>query len=105
MNLHTEEKMKVIITGATGFIGQEVLKQCIANPSVASVVVLSRRQPPAPEAAHPKVKVMVLEDFASYSSAVLSEFQGAHACIWYATYQPTYLPPRHTCHFEKLSDH
>lgn len=89
--------MKIIITGATGFIGHEVLRQCIANSGVASIVVLSRRQLPAPEAADPKVRVVLVEDFLSYSSAVLSEIQGAEACIWYAT-KPKILstpPPRY----------
>lgn len=73
--------MKVVIAGATGFIGQEALRQCIEHPSITSIVVLSRRQLTRPETS-PKVKVVVLDDFLEYSPSTLSEIQGAGACIW-----------------------
>ena len=73
--------MKVVITGATGFVGQEVLKQCIDNSSITSIVVLSRRQLPEPVTS-PKVKVLVLDNFMEYSPSTLSELQGTHACLW-----------------------
>lgn len=73
--------MKVVITGATGFIGQEALKQCIEHPSITSIIILSRRQLSKPEIS-PKVKVVVLSDFLEYSPSALSEIQGADACIW-----------------------
>lgn len=73
--------MKVVITGATGFTGHEVLRQCIEHSSITSIVVLSRRQLPGP-AADPKVKVIVLDNFLEYSPSTLSELKGADACIW-----------------------
>lgn len=74
--------MKVIVTGGTGFIGQEVLKHCITSRFVTSVVALSRRQLSIPEAANPKVKVVLVENFLDYTTDVLGEIQGAEACIW-----------------------
>ncbi|KUI55976.1 Protein FMP52, mitochondrial [Cytospora mali] len=73
--------MKVVITGATGFIGREVLEQCIEHPSITSIIVLSRRELPGP-ATSPKVKVVVIDDFLKYSPSTLSEIQDADACIW-----------------------
>ena len=73
---------KIILTGATGFIGSEVLKQCLAHPSVTSVVALSRRPLPEPIAKHPKLEVIIHEDFSSYSSTLLKNLAGATACIW-----------------------
>lgn len=35
--------MKVIITGATGFVGEGVLLSCLENPEVQEVLVLGRR--------------------------------------------------------------
>lgn len=74
--------MKVILAGSTGFIGREVLEQCIQHPSVTSIVALSRRPLPEPAASHPKVEVVVEEDFTSYSPSTLQAIQGAGACIW-----------------------
>lgn len=35
--------MKVIITGATGMVGEGVLQECIANPMVEKILLISRR--------------------------------------------------------------
>ncbi|KAF8191045.1 hypothetical protein K438DRAFT_1919489 [Mycena galopus ATCC 62051] len=67
--------MKVILAGTTGFIGSEVLAQCLRNPAITTIVVLSRRTLPAAHADHPK-------NFTLYSPEVLAELEGADACIW-----------------------
>jgi nucleoside-diphosphate-sugar epimerase len=74
--------MKFIITGCTGFIGGEVLFQCLHNPSITSIIALSRRKLPGAIRKDPKLKVIVMEDFRSYSQSVLDEIAGADACIW-----------------------
>lgn len=72
--------MKVILTGATGFIGSEILSQLLSNPKITSVVAVSRRAPPASD---PKLKTVLLEDFSKpWPSSVLDECAGADACIW-----------------------
>ena len=73
--------MKLILTGTTGFVGAEVLDQCLAKASIDSVVVLSRRPLPS-SSSNPKLKVLVLDDFTNYSEAVLEELAGAEGCIW-----------------------
>lgn len=75
--------MKVILTGATGFVGLEVLKQCLQNPSITSVVVLARRELPATVSNNPKLTVKIITDFLSYSDDLISDLRGAEACIWY----------------------
>lgn len=72
-------KMKVILIGSTGFVGREVLDQCLAHPAITSVVALSRRELPP----HDKLKVVVTEDFLSYPESVRDAIKGADACIWY----------------------
>lgn len=72
--------MKIILTGATGFIGAEVLQQCLAKASVTSIVVLSRR--PLDSVSDPKLKVVILKDFTVYDEDVLRELEGSEACIW-----------------------
>lgn len=74
--------MKIILFGATGFIGSVVLEQLLNNPSVTSIIVFSRRQLPDSPNNNPKLKVLLAEDFTSYSPAVLSECAGAGAAIW-----------------------
>ena len=71
--------MKVILSGPTGFIGSEVLEQCIQNSSITSIVALSRRELPVDS---PKLSVIVVKDFISYTDSVLKEIKTAEACIW-----------------------
>lgn len=72
--------MKIILTGSTGFIGQEVLLQCLSHPQITSLIVLSRRALPVSD---PKVKVVLLEDFTRIPEDVLEELKGSDGCIWF----------------------
>ncbi|KAF4635151.1 hypothetical protein G7Y89_g2940 [Cudoniella acicularis] len=74
--------MKIILTGATGFIGKEVLHRAVAHPSITSIACLTRRALPESVSTNPKVKVIILNDFLSYPPDVLSQLEGAEACIW-----------------------
>lgn len=71
--------MKVILSGATGFIGGNVLKRLLALPSITSVVALSRRKL---DVSDPKLQVLILKDFLKYDEETLAQLQGAEACIW-----------------------
>ena len=71
--------MKIILTGNTGLIGAEVLTQCLADPAITSIFALSRRELPIQ---HPKLKQIQHSDFTSYPPALLTQLQGADACIW-----------------------
>jgi N-acetyl-gamma-glutamylphosphate reductase len=50
--------MKVILPGATGFIGGEILSQASAHPAITSLVCLTQRALSEPAASNPKVKVI-----------------------------------------------
>jgi uncharacterized protein YbjT (DUF2867 family) len=54
--------IKVIITGATGMVGEGVLLECIQNKNVSEVLLLSRKHY---EISHPKVKELLVKDFFS----------------------------------------
>lgn len=70
--------MRVIVTGATGMAGAEVVRQCLVDPDIHGVTALVRRPL---EAAHPKLAVVVHEDFLRYD-AVLQRLTGHDACLW-----------------------
>lgn len=74
--------MKVILTGLKGFVGSEVLKQCLTHPAITSIVALTRRALPEPAASNPKVKTVILQDFTSYPSSIPEQLSGAEAYIW-----------------------
>jgi nucleoside-diphosphate-sugar epimerase len=80
--------MKIILTGTTGFIGSEVLAQCLRTPAITSIVVLSRRPLPETVSADGKVQVIVMKDFKTYPEAVIKQLEGADACIWYLPAAP-----------------
>lgn len=52
--------IKVIITGATGMVGEGVLFECLQNELVAEVLIISRRHY---EMQHPKLKELLVPDF------------------------------------------
>lgn len=77
----TKMTFKIILSGVTGRIGKEVLDQALQNPTITSVIALSRR--PLPDfARNGKVKVLLLNDFTDYSDDVVAELVGADGCIW-----------------------
>ncbi|CAI4211355.1 unnamed protein product [Parascedosporium putredinis] len=62
--------MKLIVSGATGFLATEVIRQSLQRPEITSVVAVSRRPITAPQGADPsKLKNLVLKDFNHYSEA------------------------------------
>src|SRR5665213_476988 len=52
--------IKVIITGATGMVGEGVLFECLQNEKVSEVLIISRRHY---DLQHPKLKELLLPDF------------------------------------------
>lgn len=71
--------MKIILTGATGFIGAEVLHSALRHPRITSIIALSRRQLPIK---HEKLTVLIVSDWLQYSPQILQACAGAEACIW-----------------------
>lgn len=69
--------MKVILTGSTGFIGGEVLEQCLQNARITSIIALSRRELSPSVTHNPKLKVLIMENFLSYSPSILQGIRDA----------------------------
>ena len=56
--------MKVILYGATGMVGQGVLRECLLCPDVESVLSIGRRETGQK---HPKLREVAHSDFADFT--------------------------------------
>ena len=70
--------MKVILFGATGMVGQGVLRECLLDPGVESVLAVGR-SPTGQH--HARLREIVHDDFMDYS-AIESELGGYDACFF-----------------------
>jgi len=71
-------KIKTIITGATGMVGEGVLHECLLNPEVESILVINRR--PC-NILHPKLKEIVHTDFFDFTE-IKGQLAGFNACFF-----------------------
>lgn len=70
--------MKVIVYGATGMVGQGVLRECLRDPEVEQVLVVGR-SPSGIE--DPKLREIVRDDLFDYAD-VEDELRGYDACFF-----------------------
>jgi uncharacterized protein YbjT (DUF2867 family) len=70
--------MKVILFGATGMVGQGVLRECLLDPGVTEVLCIGRS---ATGKSDPKLRELVLKDLTDYSG-VAGELAGYDACFF-----------------------
>ena len=70
--------MRVILFGATGMVGQGVLRECLLDPEVE--IVLSLVRTPAAQR-HPKLREIVRPDLSNLS-AIQDELSGYDACFF-----------------------
>ena len=70
--------MKALIFGATGMVGQGVLRECLLEPGVESVRAVGRS---ATGVQHPKLREMVRPDLFHYAD-IEPELKGIDACFF-----------------------
>jgi uncharacterized protein YbjT (DUF2867 family) len=70
--------MKVILFGATGMVGQGVLRECLADAGVEQVLAVTRS---ATGKQDPKLTELLHQDFTDFSAAV-PKFAGYDACFF-----------------------
>lgn len=72
--------MKVILTGATGMVGEGVLLECLRNDKVSEVLIVGRK-PYGMQ--HSKIKELIVPDFLKISD-VADKLLGYDACFFCA---------------------
>src|SRR5687767_14571143 len=72
--------LNVILTGATGMVGEGGLFECLQNQNVNSVLMVKRRHY---ELQHPKLKELIVPDFLKLD-AIAEQLRGYDACFFCA---------------------
>jgi hypothetical protein len=72
--------LKVIITGATGMVGEGVLLECLQHPAIEQILLVSRKPY---EATHHKLKQCIVPDFLNLEAAI-DQLAGYDACFFCA---------------------
>jgi hypothetical protein len=71
-------KIKAILTGATGMVGEGVLHECLQHDEVEEVLVVGRKPCGV---IHPKLKEIIHPDF-YYLAAIENQLSGYNACFF-----------------------
>lgn len=77
--------MKLIVAGATGLVGSEIIRQSLQVDAITQVIALARKPIHLEHENASKLKSVVVKDYAEYPDNVKAELAGADACIWYAS--------------------
>ena len=71
-------KIKAILTGATGMVGEGVLQECLNHQEVEHITVITRKPSGV---THPKLKEIIHADFYDLSS-IEAQLKGYNACYF-----------------------
>jgi len=78
VKMEKNTKVKAIITGATGMVGEGVLHECLLSPEVEAVLVINRK---SCGVIHPKLKEIIHADFFDLS-VIEDQLTGYNACYF-----------------------
>ncbi|KAF8311140.1 hypothetical protein DL93DRAFT_2061351 [Clavulina sp. PMI_390] len=85
--------MKIIIAGASGYVGTEVVRQSLQRPNITSIVAITRKPLILPSTVPPeeasKLQNVVIKDYDQYSPEMREACAGASACIWTVAITPS----------------
>lgn len=75
---------KIVLAGATGFIGSEILEQCLTARSITHIYCLTRRPLAEKYSTHPKVTQVLHDNFDDLPDVLFERFRGwgVGGCIW-----------------------
>ena len=71
-------KIKAIVTGTTGMVGEGVLHECLQHPDVVEVLVINRKPCGI---IHSKLKEIIHQDFFDFSP-IQEQLKGYNACYF-----------------------
>ncbi|MGA9292756.1 MAG: NAD-dependent epimerase/dehydratase family protein [Ignavibacteriaceae bacterium] len=71
-------KIKAIVTGSTGMVGEGVMHECLNHPEVESVLVINRK---SINPNHPKLKEILHNNFYDFSG-IEDQLKGYNACFF-----------------------
>ena len=71
-------KIRAIVTGSTGMVGEGVMHECLLHPDVEQVLVINRR---TGGVSHPKLREIIHPDFFNLSP-IEGQLQGYNACFF-----------------------
>ena len=77
-NRSAQKKVRAIITGATGMVGEGLVKTCLERPDVEAVLVVTRK---TTGIRHVKLKEIIHQDFFD-CSAIAGQLDGYNACFF-----------------------
>src|ERR1035438_10852100 len=72
------KKIRAIVTGATGMVGEGVVHECLLHPDVEEILVINRK--PCGYS-HPKLKEIIHQDFFDFSP-IADQLKGYNACFF-----------------------
>ncbi len=72
--------VKIIVTGATGYVGEGVLLTLLENPVISEVLMVNRRHS---DLSHPKLKELIVSDFFQIGQSAVA-LTGYDACFYCA---------------------
>jgi uncharacterized protein YbjT (DUF2867 family) len=76
--IEVHASMNVVLFGATGMVGQGVLRECLIDPGITSVLAIGRS---LTGQQHPKLREIVHDSFFDFS-AIESQLAGFDACFF-----------------------
>lgn len=78
MQNNSNNKIRLILTGATGMVGEGVLHECLQNDAISKILIINRK--PA-GMTHPKLKEIIHSDFHDLSP-IEKELVNYHGCLF-----------------------
>ncbi len=70
--------LKIIVTGPTGLVGSEVIRQALNDPNIIQITALARRPL---NITHEKLTTIIHKDYLNYSN-ISDIFKAHNACVW-----------------------
>lgn len=71
-------KIRAIVTGATGMVGEGVLHECLQSPEVEAVLIINRKPSGY---THPKLIEIIHQDFFGFAP-IKAQLKGYNACFF-----------------------